>query len=183
LADGDENAFGQLYTNHHDYLYKFILKYVKSPDIAEDLTQETFIRLWEFRNRLTKVDSFKAYLFTAGRNHTLNFLKKASKESAAKGEILRYYRHEPQTTEDKMVSDEYRKFIKDVLDSLPVQTREVFRLCREQNKSYDEVATILGISRNAVKKHMVRSHKTFKDLMGDNADVPLIILLVLFLKF
>lgn len=182
MADGDEKAFGDLYNGYHTILYRFVLKFVKSPDLAEDLTQEVFINIWELRSGLTKIDSFRAYLFTAGRNHTLNFLKKASKENAAKGEILRHYNQLQENTEDKLLSEEYRKFIADVLNSLPPQTREIFRLCREQYKSYDEVAAILGISRNAVKKHMVRSHKTFKDLLGDKPVIPMGVLLILLLK-
>jgi len=178
MADGDEKAFVQLYTNHRDFLYRFILKFVKSPELAEDLTQETFIRIWEHRSDLVKLDSFKAYVFTIGRNHTLNFLKKATKENAAKGEILRHYQPDQSTSEDKLVSDEYKKFIQDVLNSMPPQTREVFRLCREQSKSYDEVAAILGISRSAVKKHMVRSHKTFKDMLSPGTPVAVLLALL-----
>lgn len=179
VSGGDERAFERLYTNHLDFLYGFILKYVKSPDLAEDLTQETFIRLWENRTALAEVESFKNYLFIAGRNITFNFLKRASRENIAKGEILHHYRPSSGEVADKLIMKEYTQWVQTVLNSLPPQTREVFRLCREQNKTYEEVAAILGISRNTVKKHMVRSHKNFTDLLGKKINITLIALILL----
>jgi RNA polymerase sigma-70 factor (family 1) len=183
MAEGDEISFGHIYKAYHNFLYRFILKFVKSPDLAEDLTQEIFIRIWELRKEMKKVDSFQAYLFITARNHTLNFLKKVSKENIAKAEIMRHYKPVQRMADDELLSAEYRQFIQNVLDSLPAQTREVFRLSREQYKSYDEVAALLGISRHAVKKHMVRSHKKFKDLLGDETDISLSLALLLFSKF
>ena len=165
MAEGDEISFSKIYEAYRELLYRFILRFVKSPDLADDLTQEIFIRIWEIRKEMEKVDSFQAYLFMTGRNHTLNFLKKISKENAGKAEIMRHYKPVPKMADDELLSAEYRQFIQIVLDSLPAQTREIFRLSREQYKSYDEVAALLGISRHAVKKHMVRSHKKFRDLL------------------
>ena len=182
VANGDEKAFEYLYTKHIEFLYGFILKYVKSPNLAEDLAQDTFIRIWEKKEQLEGVNSFKDYLFIAGRNLTFNFLKKASRENVAIGEILRHYQQSSSTDDDSLLMKEYNQFIQKVLQSLPAQTREVFQLCREQNRSYDEVAALLGISRNTVKKHMVRSHKSFTDLMGKNPNLPFLLLLVLLQK-
>jgi RNA polymerase sigma-70 factor (family 1) len=175
VAKGDEKAFEKLYTTHIDFIYRFILKFVKSPELAEDLTQETFIKIWESEVQLADVRSFKDYLFIAARNNAFNFLKRASRENIAKGEILRHYQ-QPVAEEslDRLVSKNYMEFIQEVLDSLPAQTRQIFLLCREQNKSYDEVATLMGISRNTVKKHMVRSNKTFTNLLG-RSNLPLLL--------
>jgi RNA polymerase sigma-70 factor (family 1) len=182
MAEGDEKAFEEIYKQYRDHLYNFTLKFVKSPELADDLTQEVFIRVWEHHRNMIKIESFRGYLFSMCRNHTLNFLNKASRENAAKGEMLRHYKKDQPSADDKLLSEEYRQFIKNTLDSLSPQTREIFRLCREEHRSYDEVAALLGISRNAVKKHMVRSHKTFKDRLGNDTDIPISILLLLLLR-
>lgn len=182
LSEGDVSSFESIYDEHSDPLYHFTLKFVKSPELADDLTQEVFLHVWELREQMIKVDNLRAYLFTMCRNHVLNFLKKASRETASIGQMLRHYHPDLNTADDKLVSEDYRQFIKNVLDSLPAQTREVFRLCREEYKSYDEVAALLGVSRNAVKKHMIRSHKVFKDRLGSNPDITLSILILLFIR-
>lgn len=182
IAESDEAAFAKLYEAYCDPLYQFVVKYLKSKELSNDIIQEVFIRIWENRNELHTIDSFKAYLFTIARNLTLNFLKKASKENSVKAEIARSYKTVASVAEDRLLSDQYKQFIEEVLQSLPPQTRTVFRLCREEEKSYDEVASCLGISRNAVKKHIVRSHKFFKEQMLDHPDLQFGILFLLFLK-
>jgi len=182
IAEGDKKAFDKLYEFYHSLIRKVVIKFVKSHDLADDLTQEIFIKIWDIRHELPNIGSFKSYLIVTASNHVLNFLKKASREDVAKGEIIRYYKQSEESTEDKIITQEYWKFINDVLDSLPAQTREVFRICREENKSYDEVASILGITRNTVKKHIVRANKEFKAALEKNSDIHLKLLILLFLE-
>jgi len=182
IAEGDKKAFDKLYEFYHSLIRKVVIKFVKSPDLTDDLTQEIFIKIWDIRSELPNIGSFKSYLIVTASNHVLNFLKKASREDVAKGEILRHYIQSEESTEDKIITQEYWKFINNVLDSLPAQTREVFRICREENKSYDEVASILGITRNTVKKHIVRANKEFKAALEKNSDIHLKLLILLFLE-
>lgn len=182
VANDDEAAFAEMYEAYRHYLFLFVLKYVKSGELANDLMQEVFIRIWEHRKEIAALDSFQAYILTAARNHTLNFLKRASRETAAKAEIIRNYKPLQCNADDQLLSNQYRKFIEEVLQLLPPQTRTVFQLCREEEKSYDEVAACLGISRNAVKKHIVRSHKFFKEQLLNHTDLQFAILFALFLK-
>ena len=163
ISKGDGLAFGKIYDHYHPRIYLFVLKFVKSSQLAEDLTQEIFIKIWDDRNQLNEKGSFRAWLFVVARNHTLNFLKKASRESIGVGEIARNYQVQSNPIEEQLLEKEYQEKVQEVLNTLPERTREVFRLCREEEKSYEEVTKILGISRNAVKKHMIRSNKVFKD--------------------
>ncbi|WP_198674115.1 RNA polymerase sigma factor [Chitinophaga alhagiae] len=162
LVKGEEEAFSALYNRHHAAVAQFIQLLVKSPALAEDLAQETFIRIWEVRAQLAHVQTFKSYLFTAARNHALDCLRRASSELALKGEIIHHFRELRNNTEEEVLTRAYLRHLHRLLDTLPPQTRKVFRLCREQQHSYEEVAEQLGISRNAVKKHMVRAMKTLK---------------------
>jgi RNA polymerase sigma-70 factor (family 1) len=166
IAEGDDKAFEKIYGVYQPLISKVVLKFVKSPDLTEDLTQEIFIRIWDNRTKLVHVDSFYSYLVATARNHVLNFLKKTSKETAAMGEILRHYKLSEETAEERMISEEYRQHVNNILDFLSPQVRKVFRLCVEDEKSYDEVTSILGISRNTVKKHMVTAHKKMKNIAG-----------------
>ena len=177
LSNGDEAAFTALYDQYFTAVNSFVLRFVKSPQLSEDIAQEIFIKIWEGRDKLTEVKSFKAWLFTIARNHTLNILKKISNESDGLGEVLKSYQQQHNPIEDTIAESEYMQQLNEILNSLPRQTREVFRLCREEEKSYDEVIQILGISRSAVKKHMVRSHKAFKESMKEQLKISIVILL------
>lgn len=169
LSTGKEDAFEKLYNHYVHALKGFVIKFVKSSELAEDLTQEVFIKIWENRGQLAKVRSFRAYLTVIARNHVLNFLKSAPRNDLALKEIVGSYTV-PQA-ENEIISKEYKQWLQQVLDSMSPQMRSVFELCREQNKSYNEVADLLQISRNTVKKHMVRSMKVIKGRLDQDLDM------------
>jgi len=177
LSTGREDAFDKMYDHYVHSTYSFVIKFVKSPELAEDLTQEIFIKIWENRSQLGKVKSFRAYLFATARNHALNFLRKASKSNVVLTEIINSY-SSPQGA-NEMISREYEQWLHNVLESMSPQMRAVFKLCREQNKSYGEVADLLQITKNTVKKHMVRSMHAIKDRL--DLDLGISICLFLFI--
>lgn len=179
LCDGDERAFTQLYNAYKDELTLFIVRFVKIPQIAEDISQEVFINIWQNHARLQEVDSFKSYLFIAARNHTLNILKRIAREDSAKAEVIRHIQSiRVNNKMDDLISSEYQVYLKNVLDSLPLQTQQVFQLCRTEQKAYEEVAALLGISRNTVKKHMVRSMKAFRHALENGLGIPLPLIII-----
>jgi RNA polymerase sigma-70 factor (ECF subfamily) len=178
LSNGDQDAFTTLYNQYFNAVNLFVLKFVKSQQLSEDITQEVFIKIWEGRDKLSEIKSFKAWLFTIARNYTLNILKKISHESAGMGEILKNYQQQHNPVEDTIVESEYMQQLNEILNSLPPKTREVFRLCRDEQKSYDEVIQILGISRSAVKKHMVRTHKAFKENLKGKLQISIGIVVI-----
>ena len=162
ISKDDSIAFEALYNHYRTDIYRFIYKFIKSPELSDDLCQEIFIRIWENRIGLLMIKSFKAYLYTITKNHTLNFLKRASVDSKAMGIIYSSITEKRNEMEDNLITNEYLTHLRNILNTLPPQSREVFKLCRQQGHSYDEVAQMLGISRNCVKKHMVRSMRTLK---------------------
>ncbi|HWW42521.1 RNA polymerase sigma-70 factor [Pedobacter sp.] len=173
LIAGDERGFAGLYDLYSPSIQKFILRYVNSSPLSEDLTQEVFIKIWENRAILADVKSFKAYLFVTARNHTLNSMKVIFRSEIAIGEVVDSFVHLRNETEEQLMHKEYLVFLRKILDSLPERTREIFRLCRDQEKSYDEVAKSLNISRNAVKNHMVQSMKVLRSAVKSEYGISL----------
>ncbi|SDT35250.1 RNA polymerase sigma-70 factor, ECF subfamily [Mucilaginibacter mallensis] len=162
ISEDDSIAFEALYNHYRMDIYRFIYKFIKAPELSDDLCQEIFIRIWENRHSLVVIKSFKPYLYTITKNHTLNFLKRASVDSKAMGIIYSSISEKRNEMEDNLITNEYLNYLRNILNTLPPQSREVFKLCRQQGHSYDEVAKLLGISRSCVKKHMVRSMRTLK---------------------
>lgn len=179
LQAGSEEAFVALYTSYSSLISSYIKKFVKSSALADDLSQEVFLKVWESRTRLAEIRALRPWVFTLARNHTLNFLKRATIDNAAKAEILRHYPQSHQNTEDALLTADYLQYIRGILSGLPPRTREVFRLCREQEKTYEETAAELGISRNAVKKHMMRSMKALRGSVEKDLGISLGVLMIL----
>jgi RNA polymerase sigma-70 factor (family 1) len=179
LRSGDNAAFKELFERYHTEVYTFLYKFLKSPELTEDITQEIFIKVWDNRETLPELTSVKSYLFTIGRNHAFNFLKRAGVDKNAKAEILKYYSTDGNSLENGIHARDYQRYLNELLDKLTPQSREIFRLCRQEGKSYDETAELLGISRNTVKKHMVRSMRILSDTIEKDLGLSLTTLLLI----
>ncbi|MES2454498.1 MAG: RNA polymerase sigma-70 factor [Bacteroidota bacterium] len=182
LAESDEYAFAEIFKRYKPKIYLFIKKFVHSAQMAEDLTQEVFVKIWESGTKLYEVQSIKAYLFTTARNHTLNSLKKALRSDVAMGVVINAYVDERSSVEEDLISKEYADYLQKILATLPERSREIFKLCREQGKTYDEAAAILGISRNAIKNHMVATMKVLSSSVERDLGISLSVLLAILFR-
>lgn len=164
FKDGDQASFEVVYNCNKESLFRYTLQFLKNPELAYDVVQEVFIRLWESRLQMVNFENVRGFLFLTAKNNAINYLKRASVDLKVKGKILEGYTFPDESEVEYYVIDrEYEKYITDILNTLPEQTKIVFKKCRFEDKSYDEVAEELGISRNTVKKHMMRALKTFRD--------------------
>ncbi len=179
VSSGNEEAFTVLYERNRVQIYLFIKKYLKSSQLSDDICQNVFLKIWERKEDLHAINSFNAYAFTIAKRQCLDFLKHAAVEQTAMNLILQSYPVEKNVVEEDQQHHEYIRFINDTLLRLPVQSQVVFKLCRQQYKSYDEAAEILGISRHAIKKHMVRSMKVLRSAAESELGISMTILLVL----
>lgn len=162
IAEGDEKAFSEIYASYKQDLYRLVYNILKSDDLTNDTCQEVFIKIWEDRARLTEINSFRSYLLVAGRNHSLNVLKKVISEEKRMSLFIQSYTEAHNGIEEHIQSEEYHSFLQTILSTLTPQSRKVFQLCRQQEMSYDQAAEIMGVSTSLIKKHMVRSMKIFR---------------------
>lgn len=162
IALGDSKAFDEVYHRYYGEIRRYVLKFVKSADHTEDLCQEIFLKVWEKRETLPNLHSFRAYLFTVSKNRVLDFLRHAATERSVREEVISASLQHASHVEEALQSEEYQHYLQKVLRELSPRDQEVFRLCREMEHTYDEAAEVLGISRNAIKKHMVKAIKYIK---------------------
>lgn len=171
LVNGDESAFQLLYEFHFKTIYVFVLGYVKSPNLAEDICQEIFMKIWYKREQLAHVKVFQSYLYIVAKHHTLNQLRAINRSQVALQELLKNYPSQEDTTNLSVESKEYDQFIQEAFQKLSPISQQVFSMCRDESLSYDEVAKEMGFSRNAVKKHMVKAMKAFRVVITSSLDI------------
>lgn len=175
----DPRAFSQLYTLYVKKIYAYTLGILKSPALAEDVTQDTFVKLWEHAPAVQTDRSIQPFLFTIARNLSLNVIKQASRQTWISDEIFTHaiYQQEDglQYTERKQTGE----FIDQAIDQLPPQRRLIYDLCRNYGYSYKEAAEKLGIKDSTVNSQMVKAIRTIKDFMIRNGAL----LLVLFYRY
>ena len=149
--------FDSLYYRYYQAVYANIYKMVNQQQCAEDILQEVFLSLWENRKSLD-MEKVAGWLFVVSYNKAATSLKKKLKEPA----ILVQEAGLPDTMLLPAETDEqlYQlrlSVVEEAINHLPARKKEVFRLCRFEGRSYDEVAELLGISVMSVKDYLKQS--------------------------
>ncbi|MBX3257880.1 MAG: RNA polymerase sigma-70 factor [Chitinophagaceae bacterium] len=176
LRQNDAAAYIELYNRYHVKMYNWLIRFVKLPDLAEDIIQETFLKIWEIRHRLQPQQSFPAYLYRISRNKAFKLLKKISRDEKLRSRILIRSAVEVNDPEKNFQWQQYQQLLDNAINRLPAQRQKVFKLCRHNNKTYDEVANDLGISRNTVKEHMIKAMQDIRQYFYRYDEITLILL-------
>lgn len=132
-------------------------------DLAEDITQDVFVKLWETRTRIDK-KTIKAYLYTIAQNQTINYLKRQQLHFKF---IKKPGADRDYDTPEKLAEiNQYESELQAVIDSLPAGGREVFLMNRLEDLTYVEIAERLGLSVKAVEKRMSKVLRILREKLG-----------------
>ena len=164
FRSGDEFAFVSLYNRYKGPVYAFCYKMMQDSEAAQDVMQETFLRVYENRGRLMKSGAFKSWLFTIARNQCLNWLRKSGKQVALSEDGHELPRA-PETPFSKMEKSEQVRFVTQFLESLKPEYREVLILREYQNLTYEEIAAVTRSSLGAVKSRLFKARRRLAQLM------------------
>ena len=107
LASGDSKAFDEVYHHYRGEISRYVFKFVKSTEHTEDLCQEIFLKVWEKRETLANLQSFRAYLFTVSKNRVLDFLRHAATERSVREEVIRASLQHVSHVEEALQSEQY----------------------------------------------------------------------------
>ena len=174
LAAGDKKAFEILYANYKKKLYYYCFSVLSDPDVAEDLVQDTFIKVWESRKSVHPQMSFSAYLFTIAHNKIVTYIRRIQVERTIINQWLTEYSNSDESTITGIISGEYELFLKKAIENLPPKRKLVFRLSREEGLSHKEIAQRLGISIHTVQEHISETLGYFKSNLLRHPDLKVI---------
>jgi len=179
LKNGDERAFGFFYRRYSGPIYGNILKMVRIPEIAEELLQDVFQKIWNNRNTIDTVTSFKSYLFTISRNLVYDFFHKETRRREIYDELVHYTTEIYTHIEEGILGKETDLILNKAISLLPPQRKLVFTLCKMEGNTYEEVSRKLGISKSAINDHIVKATKFIKGYYADQQFAGLLIALTL----
>lgn len=153
----DKVTFESLFRSEFKGLCFFALQYTKDHDTAREITQETFISLWEKRDSIDLSKSVKTYLSTTVRNKCLNWLRDNKKFNKEILDIEGLLSDRSYVQPDRLVESEIRDKIERAIEELPEKCREIFVLNRQENLKYQEIAIRLEISVKTVETQMSKA--------------------------
>ncbi len=179
IAQGDEAAFSILYNNYRNKIYSIAYELTESTEIAEEIVQDTFLKIWLRRETFGEVLHFKAYLFTITRNYVFSAMKliarRQSIEKMAVQDMPIFY----SDTENQLVQKQYEEILKRAVDSLPAKQKQVYKLMKEKGYKRNEVADELQLSSETVKTHLAQAMRSIRAYCLAHIDTLLLLLLTL----
>ncbi|QNL51670.1 RNA polymerase sigma-70 factor [Olivibacter sp. SDN3] len=177
LKKGEQSAFENLFHHYKRMVYYGLYKLVHLPQVAEELTQDVFLKIWDKRAELDEHKSFAALLYRISANLAIDFYRKAAADARLREELIKSATiHDDPFNKSNL--SEHESLIREALQKLPPRRRRVFELCKLEGKSYHEVATILNISPGTVNDHIVKAVRFLRmELLSKQSELYYLLLL------
>ncbi|WP_212000707.1 RNA polymerase sigma-70 factor [Chitinophaga sp. HK235] len=164
-------AFEGLFKAHYAALCTFAFDFVNRHELAEEIVQDTFLRIWERYDELDIRISAKAYLYRAVQNNCLNYIKQDRIKARYGHELLQQLESRialmnmpaAPSPAERLEHSELEQMAEKAIGKLPPQCQDIFRLSRFEQLSYPEISRQLGISVNTVKTQMTRALQRLRD--------------------
>ena len=160
-SGGNEEAVSVLIERHRKRIYDYIRMMVKDPDLADDLFQETFIKVLKSlrEERYTDNGKFVAWVMRIAHNQIIDHFRRQKQQNNVSNDdvgydLLNNKKFSDKTIEDHMVSDQISSDIRRLVDFLPEEQREVVMLRHYNDLSFKEIAEQTGVSINTALGRM-----------------------------
>lgn len=181
IAEGNELAFRKLFTVYVPFLQPTVRSIVKDADASDDIIQETFIRIWLYRDKLSAIENPRSWVLRIAYNRAFNYLRNRQTHNKA----VRYLSLNDHRTDagpdDVIAFNTLSRLINTAVSNLPPQQNKIYRLNREHGMSIDKIATLMKLSPQTVKNTLSRAMAFIRDFIEKKG--YLLSLLILPLKF
>ena len=175
VAAGDEAAFRTVVRFYHPRVFSHALAFTKSYPEAEEITQDIFLKVWQQRDKLPAIESFRNFLYISGRNQIISSMRKQVMQTG-------------QTTEDPLEENflpdqqyqykEMYQLILKAIEQLPPRQKAVFTLSRLEHLSHEQIAEKLNISRHAVNWHIVQALGNLRNYLANYPEVLILLITI-----
>src|SRR5690606_31428844 len=169
LKSGDLDAFSQIYEHYKFQITANIIRIVKSEELAVDLVQELFVKVWVNRERIDLDRSFRSYLYTIASHLISDELRKSKRDKKVEAQLMAFSSEVYSHVEENLIRHEDLASIRLAISKLPKQCGAVFVLHKIEGKTYQQIGELLGISKSTVKGHIIRANKFLKEELKENS--------------
>lgn len=163
MVDGDKEAFRFFFEKYYTDLCNLVNIYIHDEAMAEEIVQDIYIYFWEKKGKIQIESSVKAYLLRASKNRSLNFLRNEKTRLNIHEKICKASETVYEMPANALDAGQLRELIENAVKSLPKKCCEIYRLAKENELSYIEIAEQLGISVKTVENQMGIALKKLRD--------------------
>jgi RNA polymerase sigma-70 factor (ECF subfamily) len=165
IRAGDEGAFDVIFRSNYPHLVRMAESVVRERALAEEIAQDVMLELWRRRESLDVEQTFRAYLIRATRNRALNHVRH-QRIVAREAAFAALESPSAPSAEQELLGVELERAVREAINGLPDDCREVFQLSRESGLKYAEIATTLEISVKTVEKRMGQALAELRDRLA-----------------
>lgn len=154
LIGGDKLAFSHLFSFYKSQVIYYCIHFVKDKGIAEDITQDIFLTIWEKKAELRVEASFSAFLYTIAKNRICDIFRSMSAQSILYEKLMEQAVDSVDDVERNLEEKDVQELIAQALDQLTPRQREIFELSRNKGLSHKKIAEELDLSVFTVQDHI-----------------------------
>ena len=143
-------------------LFRLALRITLNREEAEDVVQDTLMKVWNSRDKWQQLESIEAYSLTIARNLSLDRIKKMDNNNGSLEEEQVERQDQASTPSERMIQKDKLDIVRKIIDELPEKQRSCLQLRDIEGKAYKEIANILSITEEQVKVNIFRARQTVK---------------------
>lgn len=181
IAEGDEAAFRIFFDHYTPFIFSFVERLTKSKADAEEIVQDTFLKIWTNRESLPFIDRPGHYCYVIARNKALDNIRKAARDQRLLDQVWVNLSTTDNSLENDLRSQEYYQLINQAISALPRQKQLVFHMSRLEGLSHMEISQRLGLSKSRVNNILVEALKHVKFFLERHSILIIAFLLKKFL--
>lgn len=162
MKAGDKESFNKLFRRYYSPLVRFCVRFVADQDVAAEIVQDLFVKIWTGRDKLKITSSFETYMMSSVRNSAYTYIN--SQRSHNEAHMMIYTGESDETDpSDQLQSNNLEESYRQVIAAMPEKRREVFLASRFDGLKYAEIAEKFNLSQKTVEAHMMAAIKQLRE--------------------
>lgn len=183
LIKGDKIAFSHLFSFYKPQVLYYCVHFVKDKEVAEDITQDIFLTIWEKKEGLRAEHPFSAFLYAIARNRIYDIFRSLSVQSVLYKKLIEQAIDYEDDVEKKLEEKNIQELITQALGQLSPRQREIFELSRSKGLSHKEIAEQLDLSLYTVQDHIKNALEKIRTYLAPFIHTYPILVAIIVLKY
>lgn len=178
VSKGDRKAFSVLYSKYMHNLYRYVYLFTKSKETSEEIVQRVFVKIWEKRETLAVIASFKAFIYSVAKNQLLDEIRRNQVKSKALVRLKGEAEECGPGADAHLLSRQYYELMEEAINILPEKRKQIVNLRLKDDLSLDEIAEKLAISKPVVKKQLYKGIHCMREYLNKYPELITVFFLV-----
>lgn len=173
-------AFNELYTQYYPLLFKFVNGMLNASADSEEIVHDIFLKIWEERSLITQAECQRAYLFKMAKNKLINRHEHRLVKQKAYKYIGTFEDNVSKAADEDYIYKQYEHVLSHAIANLPRKRKVVFEMRSMQERSFEEIARELSISKSMVKKQYYAAKKQIRNYLFQHTELTFFLYLAIF---